>query len=159
MLSLYSARPGWSAAMLRHGLVAALLVAPAIARADPAADTAAAVRAADEAFEARAQAVGAAQAFREYMDPDRPPRRAADGPLRDRLAQGRRRPLEGPDRHRQPRPTAGGAQGWGLGRMPLGLLRLAAEGRVVQDASRPKDRELVPCRRNSGSKDRVATSP
>ena len=55
--------------MLRQVLVAALLMAPAIARAEPAGDTAAAVRAADQAFEARAQAVGAAQAFREYMDP------------------------------------------------------------------------------------------
>jgi len=56
--------------MLRQALVvAALLIAPAVARADPAADTAAAVRAADQAFEARAQAVGPAQAFRDYMDP------------------------------------------------------------------------------------------
>ena len=56
--------------MLRQALVvAALLIAPAVARADPAADTAAAVRAQDQAFEARAQAVGPAQAFRDYMDP------------------------------------------------------------------------------------------
>ena len=54
--------------MPRLTLLAALLMAPAIAWADPAGDTAAAVRAQDEAFEARAQAVGAAQAFREYMD-------------------------------------------------------------------------------------------
>ncbi len=39
------------------------------AHADPASDTAAAVRAADIAFEARAEAAGAAQAFREFMDP------------------------------------------------------------------------------------------
>ncbi|HEY3798468.1 MAG TPA: nuclear transport factor 2 family protein [Caulobacteraceae bacterium] len=55
--------------MLRYALAALLLTAPAIARADPAADTAAAVRAADTAFEARAQVAGTAQAFREYMDP------------------------------------------------------------------------------------------
>jgi ketosteroid isomerase-like protein len=55
--------------MLRHVLAAVVLLAPAVAWADPAADTAAAVRAADQAFEARAQAVGSAQAFREYMDP------------------------------------------------------------------------------------------
>ena len=44
-------------------------MAPAIARADPAGDTAAAMRAADQAFEARVQVVGPARAFRDYMDP------------------------------------------------------------------------------------------
>lgn len=49
-------------------LAAALLGAVSLAPADPAA-TAAAVRKADQAFEARAEAVGPAQAFRDYMDP------------------------------------------------------------------------------------------
>ena len=55
--------------MLRTSLAALLVLAPNLVLADPAADTAAAVRAADLAFETRAQAVGAAQAFREFMDP------------------------------------------------------------------------------------------
>lgn len=46
--------------------LAAIAAGPALA---DAAATAAAVRRADEAFEARAQAVGAARAFGEFMDP------------------------------------------------------------------------------------------
>jgi ketosteroid isomerase-like protein len=58
---------------MRHPVLlvlAALALAPAPAlAADGAARTAAAVRAADTAFSARAQVVGAAEAFREFMDP------------------------------------------------------------------------------------------
>lgn len=56
--------------MLRLSLAALVVLAPALAFADPAADTATAVRAADTAFAARAQVAGPAQAFREYMDPN-----------------------------------------------------------------------------------------
>jgi ketosteroid isomerase-like protein len=54
--------------MLLAAAISWSIAAPALA-ADPAQQTADAVRAADTAFSARAQVVGAAQAFREFMDP------------------------------------------------------------------------------------------